>query len=63
VSDRYICAQCGGEFDRVRTDAESDAEYARNFPEFKDEPRARVCEYCFNAIVATLPDIVVKAQR
>lgn len=48
-SARFVCAACGGDFEKGWSDEEAAAEYAQDFGDFNDgEPPAVVCDDCYN---------------
>lgn len=48
----FVCAQCGGTFDKTQSDADALAEAARIFtPQEMAAPQAAVCDDCWRMIV------------
>ena len=43
----YVCALCGGTFDKGWSDEESVAELEKNFPEVSKEECYVVCDDCY----------------
>jgi hypothetical protein len=56
VSDTYTCAHCGGTFVKGWTDEEANAEAAEAFAPSELEDVALVCEDCWQAMRAAMPD-------
>ncbi len=54
MADTFVCAACGGEFEKQRTDEEAmeDAKSRGHVP--PDEPLAVVCEDCWAIIMANM---------
>ena len=55
MADTYKCEQCGGTFDKGRSDVEAMAEYEKRFRHLPAEERirpARVCAVCYRRITA-----------
>lgn len=45
--ETFVCAMCGGEFEKDWTDEEAEAEYAERWPGMADARRVVICEDCF----------------
>lgn len=54
---KYVCAECGGEFDKGWTDDEAEAEYTATFADLPpDTDRALVCDDCFKRLMERYDD-------
>ena len=52
--DTFICAACGREFLKGRTDQEADNERENRFPGISREHCSLVCEQCYMALAPPL---------
>ena len=61
----YVCKACGGTFEKGWSDEEEAAEYARTFPgsAARCEPMVRVCDDCYQRMLAITPPREVDRHR
>lgn len=48
----FTCENCGGVFEKARSDEEANEEYEETFPETQGDETALVCSDCYAEILA-----------
>lgn len=62
MPDTFICAECGGTFEKGWTDEEAAAECQERFPGNQLDQCAVVCDECYQRIIASSSAIAILLQ-